>query len=55
MEYAQFLDNMYQNRKLNEDGLNDYIQLLKQEIISLKQKVMDLEYELQYKPPRPKI
>lgn len=52
MEYAQFLDNMYQNKKLNEDGLSDYIRLLKQEIIGLKQKIMDLEYNLQYKDLR---
>ena len=49
MEYEEALENLYQNKKLNEAGLIDYIGILKMEIIDLKQKIIDLEYQLQYK------
>ena len=50
MEYEECLENLYQNKKLNEEGLADYVSILKQRVIELKQKIMDLEYQLQYRP-----
>lgn len=46
--YPEALEHMYQINKLNESGLRDYIGQLRREIIDLKQKIIDLEFKLQY-------
>lgn len=45
-EYSEILYNLYTNKKLNQEGLSDYVKILRQEIIELKEKVIDLEYQL---------
>ncbi len=49
MKFEEVLNNLHINGKLNEKGYADYVRILRRDIIDLKQKVMDLESELQYK------
>ena len=46
VEYKEFLRDAYINGQLSTKGLNNYISLLKGEIIDLKQKVIDLKFEI---------
>ncbi len=49
MKYEEVLFSLHINKKLNEKGYSDYVGILRREVIDLKQKIIDLENELQYK------
>jgi len=49
MEYEEVLENLYQNRKLNEKGLEEYCGILKRQLIDLRLKVQELEFKRQAK------
>ena len=46
MQYKDFLKDAHINEQLNVKGLNEYISLLKGEILDLKQRVIDIRFEL---------
>ena len=47
MEYEDFLKEAQINGQLDVTGLNTYISILRCEILDLKQKIIDLEFEIQ--------
>lgn len=49
MEYKEVLGNLQKNKKLSKEGLNEYIQILKNENTNLRLKIIDLEYKIQNK------
>ena len=51
MEYEEVLENLYQNRKLNEKGLEEYCGMLKRQLIDLRLKIQDLEFNQRYNKP----
>ena len=46
MEFKDFLKGAQINEQLNVAGLNIYILILRKEILDLKQKVIDINFEL---------
>lgn len=49
MDYKECLEHMNKISFLNEAGLRNYISVLRNENLELKQKIIDLETKLQYK------
>ena len=54
MKYGEVLDNLHKNNMLNEKGYYEYVKILKNDIIYLRTKIMDLENQLKMKVLRGK-